>query len=210
MAFGNSITEGKTAFSTAIAHPYPELLNLLLATRYIGQVVTVVNKGLGGERAVAGSDRLKVELDAVHPGVVLLEEGINDIADGNPANVGVMTDALRDMVRKAKARGVTVLLATLLPTRAGGTPPRGDGALPLIQTANGQIRLLAASEDVILVDLYAGFGGSPDPYIDVDGLHPTQDGYQKIADIFFQTIKARLELPANPASITLVKNMPTP
>ena len=61
-----------------------------------------------------------------------------------------------------------------------------------------------------LVDLYQGLGGSPDPYIDVDGLHPTEAGHRKIAEIFFDAIKATLELPPGAASVMdLVRNMPS-
>jgi len=208
MAFGNSITEGKNAFSMAVGNNYPASLRAMLVARYSAQSITVLNRGLGGERTPEGSDRLEAELDAARPDVLLLEEGVNDILGGDPSMVAQVIDGLRDMVRKAKARGVRVFLATLIPSRAGGTPPRGDGPRLLIPETNAQIRVLAQSEGVTLVDLYAGFGGSPDPYIDVDGLHPNELGYQKIAEIFFNAIKATLELPQSPASIGLVRNMP--
>jgi lysophospholipase L1-like esterase len=104
------------------------------------------------------------------------------------------------MVRMAQNQGVSVFLATLTPVRAGGTPtPRGDGALLLLPEANAQIRQVALSEHATLVDLYTGFGSSPDPYIDSDGLHPTEAGYQKMAQIFFDAIQASLELPRSAA-----------
>ena len=209
MAFGNSITEGKNAFSMAVSDNYPANLRAMLVARYTTQTITVLNKGFGGERTPEGSDRLEIELDAAHPDVLLLEEGVNDILGGDPSMVAQVIDGLRDMVRKAKARGVRVFLATLIPARAGGTPPRGDGPLLLIPETNSHIRLLAQNEGVTLVDLYEGFGGIPGPYIDVDGLHPTELGYRKIAEIFFNAIRATLELPPSPASFGLVSNMPS-
>lgn len=208
MAFGNSITEGKNAFSTAVSDNYPANLRAMLAARYTTQTITVLNKGLGGEHTPEGSDRLETELDAARPDALLLEEGVNDLLGGDPSKVVQVVDGLRDMVQKAKSRGVRVFLATLIPARAGGTPPRGDGPLLLIPVANAQIRLLAQSEGVTLVDLYEGFAGSPDPYIDVDGLHPNELGYRKIAETFFNAIKATMEGPLSPASFGLVRNMP--
>jgi lysophospholipase L1-like esterase len=195
MAFGNSITEGKTPSGADLTDNYPEDLRTMLAARYPAQSITMLTKALGGELAINGVDRLRHELDAVHPQVVLLEEGINDL-NGDPASIPPMIDALRAMVRMSKDQGVSVFLATLPPVRAGGTPKaRGDAALPLLPEANAQIRQVAQSEHATLVDLYTGFGSSPDPYIDSDGLHPTEMGYQKMAQIFFDAIQANLELP---------------
>ncbi len=59
------------------------------------------------------------------------------------------------------------------------------------------------------MDLYAGFDGSPDPYIGADGLHPNDLGYQRIAQLFFDVIRTSLELPAGVASsMELVRYMP--
>lgn len=213
VAFGNSITEGKQA-SGVLAKSYPENLRELLAARYSSQTFVVVNAGCGGESTMAGAGppciggvvRLPAVLDTIHPEVLLLEEGINDLSGGNPSAIQPLIDAVRSMVREAKTRGIIVFLATFTPVRAGGTPPRGNGPLPVIPEANAQIRLLAQSEHATLVDLYEGFGGSPDPYIDSDGLHPTEPGYQKIAQLFFDAIRTRLELPRSATS--LVRNMP--
>jgi lysophospholipase L1-like esterase len=201
MAFGNSITEGKDAFGP-VANTYPVDLKALLVARYTVQAPTiaVVNKGFGGEHTSQGVARLPVELTNVKPQVLLIEEGINDLVSA--ASITPMVDNLRTMVREAKGRGIVVLLSTLTPVRAGGIPqPRGDAALPYVPEANLQIRLLAQSEHVTLVDLFAGFGGIPDPYIDVDGLHPTEQGYQKIAQLFFDVIRGTLETPQASAGV---------
>jgi lysophospholipase L1-like esterase len=214
MAFGNSITEGKDGSnnSTAnprVANPYPSVLNTLLAARYPTQQITVENRGFGGEETSDGSDRIKTELDSVRPDILLLEEGVNDLSGGNPAAIAPMVDALADMVAKARVRGVGVFIATLLPARPFSF--RGQGPARLIADANIQIRLLAQREHVTLVDLYAGLGGSPDPYIDVDGLHPTEAGYRKMAEIFFDAINATLAQSTAPASTGYVRNrLPEP
>jgi acyl-CoA thioesterase-1 len=207
MAFGNSITEGKTAFG-ATPNNYPENLRRLLAARYTTQSITMLNRGLGGETAVNGAIRIHQEFDDLNPQVLLLEEGVNDLALTDPAKITNMIQALRDMIREAKSRNIVVFLATLTPVRSGGTPPRGDAAFPFVLEANSRIRGLALTEGATLVDLFEGFGGSPDPYIDVDGLHPNEAGYQKIAELFFGVIRQRLESVQAPGSETLVTNMP--
>jgi len=205
MAFGNSITEGKDGFSQIVPDPYPSVLAAMLSARYPTQAISVVNKGFGGELAANGSDRIKTELDTVRPEILLLEEGVNDLSGGDPAAIAPVIGALADMVNKAKARGVQVFLATLTPTRPGTL--RGQGPSLVIPETNRQIRLLAQSQGITLVDLYEGFAGSPDPYIDVDGLHPTEAGYRKIAEIFFAAITTTLSQPATVAVTGIAGNV---
>jgi lysophospholipase L1-like esterase len=206
--------------SGTLAKSYPEDLRELLAARYASQTIVVVNAGCGGESTTPGGgppctggvSRLPAVLDTVHPPpeVLLLEEGINDLSGGSASAIQPMIDALRSMVREGKGRGLPVFLATLPPVRSGGTPPRGNGPLPLLSEANAQIRLVAQSEHATLVDLYEGLGASPDPYIDIDGLHPTEVGYQKIAQLFFDAIRISLELqPGVASAMELVRNMPS-
>lgn len=206
MAFGNSITEGKTAFG-AISNSYPVQLARMLTSRYGAQTITVLNRGFGGEHTTQGADRLPDDLSAFRPDVLLLEEGVNDLAGGETAQILPMIDALRDMIRTAKAQRVQVFLATLLPVRANSTK---TSAHLVIVEANTRIRQLALSENVRLVDLYVGFAGSPDPYIDVDGLHPTEAGYGRIAELFFEAIRAELEVAHGAASMQLVRSLPPP
>jgi lysophospholipase L1-like esterase len=211
VAFGDSITEGKIADGTLLpSGGYWGDLSSLLAARYLTQTITIAPRGCGGETAGpfppgvdpppcstagGGVARLARVLVSDNPQVVLLLEGVNDLSlGGDPSAIAPMIGALRSMIDESRIRGARVFLATLTPTRATGTPsPRGRAAMPLIPAANDAIRQLAASQGEVLVDLYQGFNGNPDPYIDTDGLHPNAVGYQKIADIFFDAIHANLE-----------------
>jgi lysophospholipase L1-like esterase len=216
VAFGDSITEGKIADGTLLPNNgYVGDLSSLLAARYLTQTTTVAERGCGGETAgpfppsvVAagqvptcstpdgGVARLARVLASDNPQVVLLLEGVNDLTDGggDPSAIAPMVAALRSMIDESRIRGARVFLATLLPARATGTPSaRGRTAMPLIPAANDQIRQLAASQGEVLVDLYQGFNGNPDPYIDTDGLHPNALGYEKIAELFFDAIRTNLE-----------------
>jgi lysophospholipase L1-like esterase len=107
------------------------------------------------------------------------------------------------MIVEAKSRGIHVFVGTLLPQRPGGSRA---SAAALIPEANAHIRALARAENVTLVDLYEGFGRTPDPFIDVDGLHPTEAGYAKIAELYFGTIRQAFELPPGAAPAGLVWN----
>jgi lysophospholipase L1-like esterase len=61
---------------------------------------------------------------------------------------------------------------------------------------NDRLRELAASEGIVLVDVYAALNTDTGKYVGFDGLHLTQDGYAKVADTFFTALKTALERPA--------------
>ena len=61
------------------------------------------------------------------------------------------------------------------------------------RTINAAIARLASDERVVLVYLYNGLEGTPVGSIGVDGLHPTETGYTKIANIWFEAIQHEYE-----------------
>jgi len=167
---------------------YPNKFRSLLVARYTAQTFTVINEGNGGEVVADGAAALPGVLLKVNPQVLLLQEGANDVNQGNsPANIAA---SLRSMIREARGRGIQPYVGTLLPMRAGSC--RGSAASN-VPPANDQIRAMVASEGVPLVDLYQAFGGVPGTLIGPDGLHPTEAGYQKMAETFFDVIRQRLE-----------------
>ena len=190
VAFGDSITEGKLASGDPAPLPYPADLKSRLAARYSMQDVSVQNEGVGGETSDQGARRLPGVLSARSPEVLLLLEGVNDLALGDSSRVSGVIANLRRMIQTARGRGVQVFLGTLLPEIPGGSR---TGALPLIVPVNDQIRALAASQGATLVDLYQAFIGMERTLIGEDGLHPNPAGYQKIAQTFFDAIRMRLE-----------------
>jgi lysophospholipase L1-like esterase len=229
VAFGDSITAGQLnppcpgastlssssrwflddlrqyAWAIDLEHAYPNQLQISLRSRYTTQTPTVSNEGVPGECAIGctppnGVDRLPGVLAAEHPNVLLLQEGVNNLNAHLPSSIPNVITGLQTMIRQAKAQGVPVMVGTLLPERAGAC--RGY-APDLIAPANDAIRSLVASEGQTLVDLYAAFGGVAGDLIGNDGLHPTEQGYAKIAETFYEEIKRRLEVPSQAARPSL-------
>jgi lysophospholipase L1-like esterase len=215
VAFGDSITEGQdgtvaTALTDVSAprvivpseHAYPGRLRQLLADRYIAQIFppsdhTYMNQGRGGETTTGGLARLPGVLSSLQPEVLLLLEGANDIATGAHAGVEQAEDGLRGMVRSARSHGVRwVLLATLTPQRSGG--PKSGGA-ELVVPLNNEIKIIAVDEGALLVDVHAAFGGDLS-LISPDGLHPTEAGFQRMAETFYTVIRNNFEIPFPGAS----------
>ncbi len=211
VAFGDSITEGVTSTcirttsvmtfaETMLVLPraandpwtYPNVLQGRLRAAYPTQTPAVINRGQGGESVADGAARISGVLSSDAPEVLLLQEGANDVNQGqSPASIAT---SLATMVRSARTRGIPVFLGTVLPQRPLGTlgSCRGFGA-DNVAAANAQIRAIANAEGATLVDLHQAFGGVAGDFIGPDGLHPSEAGYAKIADTFFDAITLQLE-----------------
>lgn len=179
-------------FYTLLASPvsYPDLLQGMLSARYTRQSVRVTNAGLSGEWAIDGVRRFEALVDASRPEVVMILEGANDLNGLGAAGVSRAAAALESMMKHARFRGARVMVATLPPQRPGGARV---GDVTLVPRLNAEIKVLARGEDAILVDIFAAFGGDTTSLIGADGLHPTEAGYQRMAETFFASIRDNFE-----------------
>lgn len=201
VAFGDSLTEGKTypaptgELVLTETESYPFKLQGLLTARYVDQTITVVNAGFAGESVVQdGEERAKKVLDAQRPNVLLLLHGANDLLTASDKSdvIPDIVNALEDIVEAARARGVQTMVATFPPQNGNGSRGSGASAVPGL---NDRIRQMAAEEGAILVDLYAGFGGTTVGFVSIDGLHMIDAGYTKMAEIWFDAIRQHFETP---------------
>lgn len=208
LAFGDSITAGEITFpigsllsgggtaSKQVVVPgsaYPAALQRTLQGRYSSQAasISVFNYGSGGEKAINARARFFEALNTVRPEVVLLWHGHNDIPGGLDGAASGAASEMRIMAAEARLRGMRVFIATMVPPRPGGNRTIGQ---IYIDDYNNRMKALAASEGAVLVDIYAALLPEVTRYIGVDGLHPNEAGYTKIADVFFQSIQANFEV----------------
>jgi lysophospholipase L1-like esterase len=205
LAFGDSLTEGKTSligpgavkvppniFNSSVS--YVEQLNAKLVARYQDQNITIIADGLGGEDAGMGKLRLQRDWPSFNPDALLLLEGVNDLLKpetATPAGMeGAMNsvvDALRTNIQYAKGRGARVFVATQLPM----TPPVPSNVIAALPALNGRIKSLAVQENVTLVDLNSAV---PLTLMGTDGLHPKAGAYDLIAQEWLNAIMATMEV----------------
>ncbi|HEX5475556.1 MAG TPA: GDSL-type esterase/lipase family protein [Vicinamibacterales bacterium] len=203
LCFGDSMTYGVTKpaptfqlLDAGLPVSYPYKLQTLETARYTDQTITVMNAGQAGEDAgtggAPGRDRLPGVLGEAAPDVLLLMEGANDLnaipRDVVSENAAVqhIVDAMEDMVRASQYRNVPVMLATLPPQRPGGK------SSPYLDQYNRGLRAMAKKKGAMLVDVNAQF---PVDLIGNDSLHPTEAGYEKLAEIFQAALAAAYEVP---------------
>jgi lysophospholipase L1-like esterase len=200
LAFGDSLTAGEvtapvSASAELIARhiivpaaSYPVQLQLQLASRYASQAsaIRVINAGVPGENLFNAAVRFEAALSANEPDAVLIMHGLNNLGgDGTD----VPTSLIRGMVRTAKARNLPVFVASMVPTIEGR--PRSQN-VALLETYNAKLRQMSVEEGAVFVDLYTTLLPEALTVIGVDGLHPTEAGYRRIADVFFNSISLEL------------------
>ena len=171
------------------AASYPAQLLTMLDARYASQAsaISVANAGLGGESIFRGVQRFEQSLAQNFADAVIIMHGLNNLAvDG----VEVPTILMRDMVRTAKERNVSVFVASMVPTIAGRQ--RSQNAA-LLEAYNAKLKQMSLEEGVAFVDLYTTLLPEAQAVIGIDGLHPTEAGYRRIAELFFTAIASRLE-----------------
>jgi lysophospholipase L1-like esterase len=207
LAFGDSFTAGEVAiptagttrggfsnFSLAVvpSMSYPTLLTTMLRTRYTEQAwaIDVVNEGKPGEWAEDGAKRLPTVIRKYDSEVLLLFEGLNDLSALGQAGVNRALLGIDTMAKEGRYRNARVFLATLPPNKPGPSAV----ATQHLTALNSGIRSIATGEGAVLVDLHAALNSDVSRYIGVDGLHPTEAGYRRRAEMFSDAIRATLEV----------------
>ena len=195
VAFGDSLTEGTISAPVTlqlvnIPHSYPAKLQEALRARYKNQPeIVVANEGRAGESALDGRARLIDAIKANNAEVLILMDGANDLLFFHRRGVSRVVGGIEDMIKEARSRGVTVIVASLPPQRAGGLRAEGE---PYLAETNAQLRATAAEEGAGFVDVNAQLDLS---FVGQDGLHLTEAGYARLAEIFAGAIRAAFELP---------------
>lgn len=199
LVFGDSLTEGKISVLPSLllvespAHSYPFKLEALLRAQYPDQGVVVLNEGFGGERAAESYRRFQGALSTHRPGAVLLMQGINDLNADGFQGIQQAADAVEELVKEARRAGLVTLVATLPPIGPG---PKA-GCPECIEPFNARIRAIATAKGAFSVDVHAAWG-SRTGLMGADGIHPTEAGYEVIAETFFNVIRQTLEIPGPP------------
>jgi lysophospholipase L1-like esterase len=208
-AFGDSITAGEVtvpvggsflsgaagAIHKQVIVPsasYPAVLQRTLHGRYSAQAgeISVANYGLGGEKTINARDRFIAGLNAVRPEVVIILEGANDIPGGADGAASSAANEVRIMADEARRRGMHVFIGTPVPGKPGN---KQISTFLLLDYVN-RMRTVAAQSGATLIDFYAIMLPEADRLIGVDGLHPNELGYTKMADIVFQAIQSAFEV----------------
>lgn len=156
----------------------------------------IISRGISGQTSYQMLLRFSSDVIALHPKIVVISAGTNDIAensgkydeDRTMANIIAMADL-------AKANGIKPILACVLP--AGGFKWRPDitDAMDKIQSLNSRIKEYAVANGIYFVDYFTPLVNSDHTAmsanfaIDSPGVHPNADGYDVMEAVLLKTLK---------------------
>jgi len=166
-----------------------------------------VNRGIGGQTTAQMLLRFRADVLELSPRAVVILAGTNDVAgNAGPATPAQIQDNLASMAELAKAHGVRVVLASLLPVSddkkdANGQPVTRTRQRPpaTLRELNAWLSAYAAANGHVYLDYFsatADAGGLLRPELNDDGLHPNAKGYAVMAPLAEKAIAEALRRPA--------------
>jgi lysophospholipase L1-like esterase len=151
-----------------------------------------INRGISGQTTPQMLVRFRADVVKLHPKVVVILGGTNDIAGNTgPSTIEMIEDNLASMAEIAMAHNIKVVLCSVLPVydypwRKGLQPAKK------IMVLNAWIKGYCAKKRIIYVDYFSamvdehhGLKAELTP----DGVHPNLKGYQIMEPLVQKAIK---------------------
>lgn len=179
--FGNSITEAWAP---------------LFATMFPGK--PYVGRGISGQTTPQMLVRFRQDVIALHPKVVVILAGTNDIAGNTgPSTLEMIEGNLASMTELAQANGIKVVLSSVLPVWRYVWKPELEPAQTIV-ALNAWIREYARTHGAIYVDYHSAMADRQQGMkaaLSGDGVHPNEAGYRVMAPLVERAIAEALRPP---------------
>jgi lysophospholipase L1-like esterase len=154
-----------------------------------------VNRGISGQTTAQMVVRFHPDVVDLHPAVVVILAGTNDVAQNTGPMTEEMTiDDFRAMTEIARANGIKVVVASILPA-AEFWWHKGLEPAPKIRALNARLEAWVKSQGIVWVDYYspmADASGAMKAGLSADGVHPNEAGYTIMAPLAEAGIKKAL------------------
>jgi lysophospholipase L1-like esterase len=155
-----------------------------------------VNRGISGQTTPQMLIRFWPDVIALQPKVVVILAGTNDIAGNTgPETPTMVQDNLMAMADIAKANGIRVVMASILPAATypwqPGTDPRAE-----IAALNNWIRDYCDKNQIVYLDYYSAMvdqNQGMKKELTIDGVHPNADGYKVMTPLAQKAIDDSLK-----------------
>jgi len=183
LVVGSSSTVGIGASSPL--KTYVALLRLNLQRALPGMNLRVVGRGVSGEMAQGAADRMKREVVATKPDLIIWQVGTNDAL--HHLSLDRFEACLQRTLTLLKEQGIDVILLN---------PQYGEALVKdaYYEKVVASIAKVAAQESVPLVDRFGSMRGwSRDrTYLSKDNLHMNDEGYARLAELLTSAIVKQL------------------
>lgn len=166
ICFGDSITKG---FRLKKEDSYPYQLGLLLGEN-------VIKSGINGETSTQALERVQRDVISKKPRLVIVQFGGNDVIYRIPLETTLANnEILVDKIQKSGSKAVLLI---------------GEGNLLAPQYLAG-FREIAKKKNILLIE-DAIQEIVHKPWLRMDGVHPTREGYKIMAEHIYKKIQPLL------------------
>jgi acyl-CoA thioesterase-1 len=128
--------------------------------------------------------RFRQDVVALRPAVVVILAGTNDIAGNTgPSTLAMIADNLMSMADLARANGIRVVLASVLPAADYTWRPGLEPAAKIL-ALNAWMRKYAESNGIVYLDYHSAMSdaaGGLAAGLSTDSVHPNDKGYAIMA-----------------------------
>jgi lysophospholipase L1-like esterase len=159
---------------------------------------TYLNRGIARQATPQMLVRFRQDVIALKPAVVVIQGGTNDVAGiTGPGTRGTLSDNLMSMTELARANGIRVVIASILPICDCYRSQTSVRSQVRIADFNDWMRTYAAANGVVYLDYYSALaeGRNFKSALTSDGFLPNDAGYQVMAPLAEQAIADALRGP---------------
>jgi len=141
-----------------------------------------IGRGISGQTTYQFLLRFREDVINLHPKVVVINYGTNDIAENTgPYNEDLTFGNVVSMVQLAQANHIRVILASCLPARSFGWRPSITDAMPKIMHLNERVKAWAKKKGIPYVDYFSAMVDANKtgmrPELSPETVHPNMKGY---------------------------------
>jgi lysophospholipase L1-like esterase len=155
-----------------------------------------INRGISGQTTPQMLIRFRPDVLALKPNAVVILAGTNDIAGNTgPMTLEEIEGNLMSMAELAKANGIKVVLASVMPVTDAIRPQTARRPPEKIRALNTWLKDYASKAGAVYLDYYSAMvddKGMLRTELTYDGLHPNDAGYELIAPLAQKAIDRAL------------------
>lgn len=158
----------------------------------------IVGRGISGQTSAQMLLRFSADVIALHPKIVIINAGTNDIAlNTGPYDEERTLSNIAAMAQLARANGIRPVLSTVLPASGFAWRPEVTDAMDKIKSLNARIKAYAVDNGFYFIDYFTplvndghtamreGYAAEPQ---DKPGVHPNADGYEIMEHVLLKVL----------------------
>ena len=157
---------------------------------------SIIDRGISGETTSQMLMRFREDVINLHPQVVAILAGINDVAE-NTGQIAIekVFENIISMADLARANNIKVVLCKLVPANRF---PWRERIVPTdkVKILNNLIESYAADNGIVLVDYYSSMADDNRGLradLGSDGIHPNSKGYRIMEPLLLEGIHKALK-----------------